>query len=285
MRSSLANMQPLLVLVAILFLSLVPSSNAAQKLNPSEGSCTGCTTEGHFCGIDNQCHPYSCQNFYQYADRKLTGYADDTTFQCFGYALGDQENAHGVIYGCDPLFPFTLMTPGKQVTEAFNRKCTAEREGGFKFECYEFQPSETATDFTFFEQKAESSFPDCEGGKQPQYYYMIGSTNRYVGFEGLLGNPIVVAGAEDDGATIWQDNPGSTFKREIAMQSMYANVVGGPGPASTAKPIEAGSMGNNPLRNPGNGNGGNRGNNSGAVTATTTLLSLLVGVGTLLQFL
>ena len=157
---------------------------------------------GHFCGMDGQCHEISCGNYYQFAHPQLTGYSDDTAFQCFGYSLGDREYAHAVVYGCDPLFPFT-MSLGKHVTDSFNRKCLAEREGGYKFECYEFNPSETYTDFTLFEQAAESSFPDCgEGGKQPKYFYMIASSNRYIGFEGLTGNPIVVGGAEDDGSAI-----------------------------------------------------------------------------------
>ena len=120
-------------------------------------SCSDCAKPGHFCGVDGQCHAFSCQNYYQYADRSLTGYADNVKFECFGYTDGDIENAHGVIYGCDPQFPMTLMTPGKQVTEPFNRKCTAEREGGFLFECYEFQPSETATNFDLFIRDCERS--------------------------------------------------------------------------------------------------------------------------------
>ena len=254
MRSSIATATATiysLCFVAVLFSSAPLAAEAANTINFGSGSCSGCSDPGHFCGIDGTCHPFSCQTYYQYADRKLTGYADNSTFQCFGYSKGDQENAHGVIYGCDPLFPFTKTTPGKQVSEPFNRKCTAEREGGYSFECYEFMPSETATDFTFFEREAESSFPDCGDGKSPKYWYMIASSNHYVGFEGLQGNPILARGADIDGDTIWSTNPGNTFKREIALTSMYANVVGGPSPPSDTTPIQAGSLGgSNPLKNP-----------------------------------
>ena len=222
----------------------------AKVVNFGTESCSDCDKPGFFCGIDGSCHEFSCQTYYQYADRQLTGYADDSTFQCFGYSLGDQENAHGVIYGCDPIYPFTLVTPGKQVTEPFNRKCTAEREGGFTFECYEFMPSETATNFDFFELEAESSFPDCGDGKQAKYWYMTASSNHYTGFEGLQGNPILAGGADIDGDTIWATNEGNTFQRDIAIRAIYANVVGGPGPGSDTSPIQAGSLGSNPLKNP-----------------------------------
>ncbi|CAB9527597.1 expressed unknown protein [Seminavis robusta] len=253
--------------------------------NFGELGCSGCSEPGHFCGIDGNCHIFSCQNYYQYADRKLTGYADNTTFQCFGYTQGDQENAHGVIYGCDPLYPLVKMTPGKQVTEPFNRKCSAEREGGYLFECYEFQPSETATDFTFFEREAESSFPDCKGGKQPKYYYIIASSNHYVGFEGLQGNPIVAGGADIDGDTLWQVNEMRSFKRDIAMMSMYANVVGGPSPPSQVKPIQAGSIGKNPLRNQRPGNHGGPPENAATLSFSGRNAALALGFGTLLQWL
>lgn len=272
---------------ALLFLTLFGlDSVSASTINFGGGSCSNCNDPGHFCGVDGTCHAFSCQNYYQYAHRALTGYADDATFQCFGYSQGDIENAHGVIYGCDPLFPMTLMTPGKQVTEPFNRKCTAEREGGYLFECYEFQPSETATNFDFFEREAESSFPDCEDGKQPKYYYIIASSNHYTGFEGLQGNPIVEGGADRDGDTLWQTNEGNFFKRELAMYSMYANVVGGPGPSTYTSTIQAGPLGgNNPLKNPKEGAHGGYAD-SGALSQSVVASSLiLLGFGMLFQVL
>ncbi|CAB9530322.1 unknown protein [Seminavis robusta] len=211
---------------------------------------------GHFCGIDDNCHPFSCENYYLYADRKLTGYSDNATMQCFGYSLGEQERAHGVVYGCSPLFPFVLPTPGKQVTEPFNRKCTAERdESGFSFECYEFQDGEAAADFSFFERLANSFFPDCTDGDDPKYYYMIASSNHYLGFEGLQGNPIVAGGADIDGDTIWQSNPSNFFRRETALLAMYANVVGGPAPSLSESGTvildpPGGLFDNNPLDKP-----------------------------------
>lgn len=61
----------------------------------------------------------------------------------------------------------------------------------------------------------------------------------------------MAGGADDDGDTIWATNEGNTFQRDIAIRAMYANVVGGPGPASDTTPIQAGSLGgNNPLKNP-----------------------------------
>lgn len=252
----------------------------------SDVPCSGCDEPGHFCGHDGRCHEVSCQNYYQYADPQLTGYADGVDFNCFGYSKGDIENAHGVIYGCEPIFPMTLITPGKQVTEPFNRKCTAEREGGYLFECYEFQPSETATNFDFFEREAESSFPDCGDGKQPKYYYIIASSNHYIGFEGLQGNPIVAAGADIDGDTIWSTNPGNTFKRELALYSMYANVVGGPNPTPYTSTIQAGSLGgNNPLKNPRDGPHGGSGTDSGGVARcpSTFAAFAVVGLGMLIS--
>jgi len=154
----------LLVLVLALLLQ-IPHVQSKEKAT-SFGSCSSACDEepGMFCGIDGTCHEFSCQNYYQYADQKLTGRNDtanngNSTLQCFGYSQGKKDFAHGVVYGCDPIFPFVLTTPGKQVTEPFNYKCIAPpRDGGFEFECYEFMPSDTATNFDFFEREAESSF-------------------------------------------------------------------------------------------------------------------------------
>jgi len=270
----------LLVLVLALLLQ-IPHVQSKEKAT-SFGSCSSACDEepGMFCGIDGTCHEFSCQNYYQYADQKLTGRNDtanngNSTLQCFGYSQGKKDFAHGVVYGCDPIFPFVLTTPGKQVTEPFNYKCIAPpRDGGFEFECYEFMPSDTATNFDFFEREAESSFPDC-GDKQPKYFYMIASSNHYAGVEGLQGNPIVVSGADKDGDTIWQTNSGNTFDRDIALRAMYANVVGGPGPASTTGNIQVGSLGGrNPLKNPRPNHERTEPDKSGVattITATTTV--------------
>lgn len=292
MRTSTATttttIYSLLFLVAVLFVGAPTLSRveAASAKTFGDGGCSNCNDPGHFCGIDGVCYPFSCQTYYQYGDRKLTGYADNSTFQCFGYQRGDQENAHGVVFGCDPLFPFTIMTPGKQVTAAFNRKCTATREGGYSFECYEFAPSETATDFARFEQEAESSFPDC-GDKSPQFYYLIASSNHYVGVDGLQGNPILAGGADIDGDTIWQTNDNKRFQREIAMTSMYANVVGGASPPKATTPIQAGSIGgNNPLTNPRPDHERTKPVESSAMAGQVTVVTLGLGLsGVMVQML
>lgn len=270
---------PTSTLYALFLLFNLSAVEAAIELGGA-GACADCEKPGYFCGIDGQCHEFSCLNYYQFAARELTGYADDVELNCFGYTKGDIENAHGVIYGCEPIFPLTLVTPGKQVTEPFNRKCTAEREGGYLFECYEFQQSETATNFDFFEREAESSFPDCGSGKTPSYFYIIASSNHYLGFEGLQGNPIVAGGADIDGDTIWSDNPGKFFKRDIAMHSMYANVVGGPSPVTHVATIEAGPLGgNNPLKNPKDGPHGGYADSAAFTGRNASLLSLILGFG------
>jgi hypothetical protein len=273
--------------VPLLLLALICSAAFGSDKIPKFGDagCSECTEAGHFCGIDGICHEFSCQNYYQYADPLLTGYAGNTTFECFGYTKGEQEFAHGVIFGCKPLFPFVLVTPGKQVTEPFNRRCLAEREGGYKFECYEFMPSETATDFAGFEREAESSFPDCGEGITPMYFSIIASSNHYAGVEGLQGNPIVAGGGDADGDTYWQTNEAQAFNREIAMRSMYANVVGGPSPPVNVESIQAGSLGgNNPLKNPRNDDHG--GPDSGAVVSWSRRTDIVgLGFGLLLHWL
>jgi hypothetical protein len=273
--------------IVLLLLALICSvAFGAEDKIPQFGTagCSGCTEPGHFCGTDGTCHEFSCENFYQFADPLLTGYAAGTPFECFGYAKGDQEFAHGVIYGCKPLYPFVLMTPGKQVTEPFNRRCSAEREGGYKFECYEFQQSETATDFSAFEREAESSFPDCGEGLSPSYFSIIASSSHYAGVEGLQGNPIVAGGGDTDGDTFWQTNKARTFEREIAMRAMYANVVGGPSPPSSVAAIQAGSLGgNNPLKNPHDGDHGGPDKSAALVSRRADLVGL--GLGLLLHWL
>jgi len=267
---------------ALLLLAFSSSNNvsASETIDLGGVACSNCNDPGHFCGVDGRCHETSCQAYYEYADPKLTGYADGVKFECYGYSDGDIENAHGVVFGCDPIFPLTLITPGKQVTEPFNRKCTAEREGGFLFECYEFQPSETATNFDFFKRKAESSFTDCEGGKRPKYWYIIASSNHYVGFEGLDGNPIVAGGADVDGDTLWSTNAGNFFQRDLALYSMYVNVIGGPNPEPYASTIQAGSIGdNNPLKNPKETHGGSGTNDSGDVSTRQTTMAAFLAVG------
>lgn len=271
---------------ALFLLPLSHVASASQTIDLGGIPCSNCNEPGHFCGTDGRCHEMSCENYYLYADQKLTGYSDGVKFECFGYANGDIDNAHGVIYGCDPIFPMTLITPGKQVTEPFNRKCTAEREGGYLFECYEFQPSETATNFDFFQREAESSFPDCEGSKRPKYWYIIASSNHYVGFEGLDGNPIIAGGADVDGDTLWSTNEGNFFKRELALSSIYVNVVGGPNPEPYVPSIQAGSIGgNNPLKNPKETHGGSSTNSAGVATRPVNAMATVLALTMMAQML
>ena len=211
----------------------------------------------HFCGVDGKCHNYSCHNFYRYFDPALTGYRNTDgafttlSFECFGYNQGGMENAVGVAYACNPQFPFTLASYNT-VIQPFNRKCTADQGLGSIFECYEFVPSETATDFYLFLAESESSFLDCVDGEVPTYYSLVSSSNHYEGFEGLQGNPIVAAGADLDGDTIWQGQEGSSsFDRNVAMTAMYANVVLPRPTQSETNQTIAGTLGeNNPLKEP-----------------------------------
>ena len=125
---------------------------------------------GLFCGSNLKCHPYSCSNWYEYANANFTDYDPSLPLSCDD-VLGQGQyfpglNNAAVVFGCTG-FPASLPSPPKAVYQPFTKRCWRANEGEkqAKFECYEMADG---TDFQPFVQSAISAQLDpCEPPYQP----------------------------------------------------------------------------------------------------------------------
>ena len=130
---------------------------------PSYDNCNGACVHGGgtFCGIDGLCHEFSCDKWYQYGLRNLSGYLDDAfsreALVCEDIPVtqpgSDEVPYASVAFRCQSLTP-------SPIAMGFTRKCTANPSGtpATEFTCYELAAS---TDFGPFLAKVGSSGLEC----------------------------------------------------------------------------------------------------------------------------
>ena len=174
MMTAVANMA---TIVLLLLLSSSVVSVASQDI--CNDSC-GTRGDGTFCGIDGNCHYYSCENWYRYSSTNFTigsggdGVDEeeeedtsapprlvDLSLTCEDIPLTNPGNDDGdddvfyasVSYRCISLNP-------EPISMGFNRKCTGNTlsPATSSFTCYEL--SET-TDFGPFLAQAQISNLNC----------------------------------------------------------------------------------------------------------------------------
>jgi hypothetical protein len=84
---------------------------------------TDCKPQTQFCGSDNQCHDFSCQEWFQNGQWNQASIGS-TTLACEDYHeatnSGEGQN-YAVVYGCQARY----IPEGKGFGFAFNRKCSA----------------------------------------------------------------------------------------------------------------------------------------------------------------
>ena len=146
---------------------------------PSYDNCNGACVHGGgtFCGIDGLCHEFSCDKWYQYGLRNLSGYLDDAfsreALVCEDIPVtqpgSDEVPYASVAFRCQSLTP-------SPIAMGFTRKCTANPSGtpATEFTCYELAAS---TDFEPFLAKVESSGLECTDDEDdktgyPKFVYL-----------------------------------------------------------------------------------------------------------------
>lgn len=153
------------------------STGSNYNCNPSCG-------QGHFCGFDLECHPYSCKNWYEFANASMTDYDPTLPMSCEDQSQGDPEFAGlenaAVIFGWQWLAGKLPSLP-EALYQRFTRKCSrADGEKESKFTCYEMASN---SNFQSFVSSAESvNLAECEKPWDVQSYRInvIITRNDYV---------------------------------------------------------------------------------------------------------
>lgn len=111
---------------------------------------------GGFCGTDGQCHPYTCESFYEFGRQNYTGYDDDAPpLECQDIPMtkpSDDDFYPSVSFRCRSLVPIP-------VSMGFTRRCLAATPIS-NFTCYELNES---TNFQPFLAKVGASEMECNG--------------------------------------------------------------------------------------------------------------------------
>eukprot|EP01083_Nonionella_stella_P052444 139117_1 len=173
---------------------------------------TGCDScpVGEFCGIDGDCHTYSCDEWYQFANTNFTDYDSNLPLSCEDGEYPDVNNA-GVIFGCTG-FSGSIPTPPKAVAQQFTKKCTREDEDKLQtFVCYEMA---NATNFQPFIAESQGATIDaCSGDGHPDvpsYIYQV-LVEREIPSHGYM-------------AALNTGNATEEFVRDTAVRTMYAKL-------------------------------------------------------------
>lgn len=199
----------------------------------SSDAC-GCESyaNGQFCGIDGQCHPYSCSSWYEFGTTDFTGgYDVDSPLACRD--LGSFTQPVGVSTTASVSFRCRDVTP-KPIQMGFNRECTVSGTNS-EFTCYELAQD---TDFQPFLDEASVSQLDCMDDQYdemgyPKFTYGVTLRNRVPGKDHTIFTPGY--------------NGTREFNETLALTgTMYANYelwtdqpTLGPTPGPTMRPTQA----------------------------------------------
>lgn len=187
----------------------------------------GCVTgSGKFCGLDDQCHIYSCQEWYEFGPRNFTGYdiASSTPLTCQNIQVTepyDHDFLDGNVYYPSVSFRCVSLTP-PPIVMGYTRRCTMAGPDT-DFTCYELA---TDTDFQPFLDEVSASGLNCTDDEYdetgfPQFTY-------YVKYESQIWQPWMSVRAQGHNST-------SEFNEIFALNgTMYATYK-----ESTGKPTAA----------------------------------------------
>mmetsp|Transcript_8233 Transcript_8233/g.9581 ORF Transcript_8233/g.9581 Transcript_8233/m.9581 type:complete len:268 (+) Transcript_8233:196-999(+) len=166
---SIYQCRKLMSILLLLGLTAPSVIYAEQDVFPECETSASCSRD-NFCGVDGLCRPMSCENYYEFANRKFTGYneTDPDSLDC--YSIPETiypATPMSLTYGCG----FTLNdddSPPSFISQQYNRKCTAITPTS-SFDCYSIDPS---TSFSNFLRRAESF--ECSPNSNetlPFFYY------------------------------------------------------------------------------------------------------------------
>eukprot|EP01083_Nonionella_stella_P291577 992061_1 len=201
--------------------------------------CESSCPIGEFCGIDGECHTYSCNDWYQFGSLNFTGYDSNLPLSCEERSQFDGEypdvNNAGVIFGCTG-FSGSIPTPPKAVAQQFTRKCTRDDDDKLQtFVCYEMA---NATNFQPFIVEAQGATIDpCSGDYPPDvpsYLYQVMVERQKPG-DGYI-------------AALNTGDATAEFDKDIAMRTMYAKLdtqTANPTASPTVSPTSRPTINNN----------------------------------------
>jgi hypothetical protein len=137
-------------------------------LNVFETRGAGCAPSGcdlgSFCGVDGVCRLTTCSNYYEFENRRFTGFDEDNPVALKGRTIAENSPLNpGLQYRCRGMDPIA--------EHGYTRECSAAPSPLAEYTCYEMDAS---TNFSPFIARVNSSFPnecpDDETG-YPQYTY------------------------------------------------------------------------------------------------------------------
>jgi hypothetical protein len=154
-----------------------------------------------FCGIDGECKPYSCDNWYQFSTWNLPEVAGP--LECEPVTSG---NIWTVVYACQN------FNQGPNV--AFNQKCSATMEST-TFNCYNFTED---FDFTPFTSSYADIAPDCSDNNLEE----DAVTFPFFQYRVTFDDP-----DERSPTTIelHGDDTSQTFEPELALHTIFVEMV------------------------------------------------------------
>jgi hypothetical protein len=183
-------------LISLITISSLSNVNAA-----CDPPCSS-SNDKEFCGVDDICHEYSCNNWYQYGDMKYTRYQNLSApaLECQDINTNDNDDDYiylaraGIIHGCSTatgdLFPFT-------------KECFAKFNEQTNFTCREMSSN---TNFTSYIDNMNEKNITCSDDRDPIYLYV-----NWLGFDTYLGQ-----------ANFNTMSVSSTFNETLSMKTMYA---------------------------------------------------------------
>jgi hypothetical protein len=215
--------------LAAITLATVESSTELRALLDETDTCIGTCDDRdqkkRFCGVDSLCRPYSCQSWYEYGPRNLTGY--DESFQepltCQDIPVDPEVFYSGIRYGCYETIP-------PRIKQGFTKQCATNPAGpSISFTCYEMA---TNTNFQPYLDEVTTSGLTCKNDTEiPNFgYYVTYSLRNKTG-----GYTVLTAGADST----------FSFNATLALSTMYSEFIleeelsPGPTDSPTANPTNS----------------------------------------------
>lgn len=149
---------------------------------------------GQFCGIDGECHLYSCGAWFEFASDRYTGnqHAGKSTLDCQDIAWTEPYKPNERIDGTGVYYPSVAFRcedlDPPPIALGFNRRCSAKTgiHGISEFTCYELQDK---TDFTSFLARATPGSLSCPAGEDgtawPKFTYAA-TVESWIETDGMI---------------------------------------------------------------------------------------------------
>lgn len=159
-----------------------------------------------FCGKDDMCHSFSCENWYLYGNEQYTTYKnqDQPALVCSDIDVDDDNDYKylgkaGIYHGCS-------VTIG--LHQSFTQECFAQLDNYTNFTCHEMS---SGSDYSPFIEKINSTNITCEGAKDPAYLYV-----NWMGYDTKFGDSSIVSAVGSQ-----------TFNETKASKTIYSALVSG----------------------------------------------------------